>query len=271
MLDLGIIIICHRMRGLVKNCLKSLEPSLIKSGLNYKIIVIDNYQKDHIKELIKEKFPQVKLIQIPNRGLSNAINQGLKSITSQYYLILNPDVMVLQDQAIKTLFNFMETHPQIGLVAPKLINPDKTIQFSVRCFPTFLMPLYSRTILGRFNFAKKQLRKFLMIDHHHNKVQAVDWILGAVMFIRRVAIEQVGSFDERYFMYVEDTDFCRTLWENNWQVYYLPEVEMVHYHERGSANIQGLKGILFNSLTRIHIISWLKYFWKFRKSKTLSL
>lgn len=267
MQDLNIIIISHAMRGLVKNCIKSLEESLVNNGLNYQITVIDNYKKDDLTELINKKFPRINLLQIANKGLSNAINQGIKSIASKYYLVLNPDVMILQKKAIKLLYDFMEINTQVGLVAPKLINPDKSIQYSTRRFPSFLIPLYSRTILGRLPNAKKQMREFLMIEWDHQTAQPVDWILGAVMFIRKQALDQIGLFDERYFMYVEDTDFCRTLWENNWQVYYYPQVEMIHYHERGSANIQGLKGIFLNPLTRIHIASWIKYFYKFHQAK----
>ncbi len=263
-MDITIIILNYKSRGLTKQCLKGIE--LLKTSLSIEKIVVDNDSKDGTPEMIREEFPDVKLIVSPvNCGFAAGNNLGIKQSTGKYIMILNPDVAIMNN-SLELLFQYMERHPQTGLVGPRLINPDGTAQSSCRTFPTPRIVIYRRTPLGKLPGPKKTLRKHLMLDWDHGENREVDWMIGACFFIRRTAMEKVGLMDERFFLYLEDVDWCRRFWQAGFRVVYLAEAEMIHYHQRLSAENPGLKG-LFSYATRIHIISAIKYFAKYLGSK----
>lgn len=264
MLDLSIVIVNYNNRGLLRQCLRSIFNNLKQSHLQYKVVVIDNNSKDSSVDMVREAFPQVRLIPLEkNLGYAKGINVGVKSIECRYYLILNMDTTIVQERAIERLVEFMDAHREVGLAGPKLINPDSTTQASICTFPKFFYPLYRRTFLGKLPIAKKAIRGYLMLDWDHNETRAVDWVIGTGMIIRNEATKQVGIMDERFFMYFEDVDLCRRFWENGWHIYYIHDIEIVHYHNRGSVSRSGTLSLVFNKLTRIHISSWIKYFIKY--------
>jgi len=264
MLDLSIVIVNYNNRGLLRQCLKSLFSNLKSTLLTYKVILIDNKSLDASVDMVREEFPSVRLIPLEkNIGYARGVNAGIKSIECKYYLILNMDTTIVQEKAIEKMVEFMNSNRKVGLAGPKLINPNGTVQVSTCLFPKFMYPIYRRTFLKKFPNAKKSIHKYLMFDWDHNESITVDWVLGTGMIVRNEAIKQVGLMDERFFMYFEDVDWCRRFWENQWQVYYMHDIQIVHYHSRGSAKKSGLPSIFLNKLTRVHIISWLKYFIKY--------
>lgn len=263
-MDLSIIILNYKTRGLLKQCLRGIQ--LFDLKMDYEIIVVDNHSHDGTPEMMREEFPEIKFIASPvNRGHAGGINLGLKEAKGKYLLLLNTDIAVLNN-AIKKMYDFMESHPKVGLAGPKLLNPDGSIQFSCLRFPRFLTPIYRRTALGKLPFAKKELKRYLMADFNHQSSRPVDWMLGACIIARKEAMEKVGLMDERFFLYFEDVDWCRRFWQAGYDVYYIAEVELVHYHRRESAESPGLKGA-FSYPTRIHMASWLKYFAKYFGTK----
>lgn len=238
---------------------------MFNHALNYEIIVVDNASGDGSDELVKENFPQVKLIVTDkNLGHAKGNNLGLKEARGKYVLFLNTDIAVLED-GIRKLYEFMETNPKVGLAGAKLLNPDKTPQESCLRFPNKITPLYRRTFLGNFNLAKKELERYTMADFDHNITRPVEWVMSSAVILRREALDRIGPMDERFFVYFADVDWCRRFWENGYQVYYVADAPMVHYHRRESAEGQGL-GSLFHPLTRIHIKDWLKYLKKYKNS-----
>ncbi len=255
---LSIVILNYHTAGLVKQCLRGLFTEKINTS--FEVIVVDNASRDGCLDMVKSKFPQVKTVGLnKNHGYAAGNNAGLKQAQGDFLLILNPDVAVF-GTALDNLVNFMQNNPKIGLAAPKLINPDGSVQMSSFTFPSFWLPIFRRTPLGYWPWAKEKIERYLMMDWDHKKNKAVDWLLGACLIARREALAQVGWLDERFFLYVEDTDWCRRFWEKNWQVYYAAEISMVHYHQRQSAEALFLG--LFNKVTWIHIVSWIKYFKK---------
>lgn len=256
-MDLSIIILNYQSKGLVKQCLKGIKNSNL--SLSYEIIVVDNASNDGCLEMVKNNFLGVKTIQADkNHGYAAGNNLGIKATQGKYIMILNPDVAVLEN-SIQLMFEFMENRVEVGLAGPRLINPDKSVQFSCMKFPTLLTPLYRRTFLGRFQFVQKKLKEYQMSDCDHAENREVDWIFGACMIVRKSAIEKVGLLDEKFFLYFEDTDWCRRFWRAGFKVYYVANAKMVHYHGRLSDS--GILGI-FKKATRTHIKSWLRYFWK---------
>jgi GT2 family glycosyltransferase len=162
----------------------------------------------------------------------------------------------------------MDSHPKIGLTGPKILNPNLTLQYSCYRFPSFWQPLFSRTKLGEGKLGKKMNANFLMLDFDHEETQPVDWVMGSAMMIRQAAAAAVGFFDEMFWMYAEDSDLCRRLWEKGYPVYYLHDVVVVHEHRRGSARVPGvLRAVIKNRLTREHLKSWFKYNWTWRGNK----
>ncbi|MFA7662319.1 MAG: glycosyltransferase family 2 protein [Patescibacteria group bacterium] len=268
MLDLSIVIIGYKSRGLVKNCLNSIYANLASSKLNYKIVIVENASNDGTIELVHEKYPQVKLIALnKNSGYSKAVNLGIRTFEAKYYFVLNPDTLFTQEKSIDNLYNFMELNPEIGLAGPKLVNPDGSTQMSCCKFPLFLVPIYRRTKLGKIKQIANKIDDYLMKNWDHQQTCFVDWVIGTGMFVRHQALEKVGLMDERFFMYFEDTDWCRRFWEAGWRVCYLANVEVIHYHGRPSLKHGGIVDLFFNQSTRVHIASWLKYFMKYRSKE----
>lgn len=264
-MDLSIIILNYKSRGLLKQCLKGILQQHIE--LTYEIIVVDNYSHDGCDEMMRREFAQIQFIQSgANGGFAVGNNIGIRRSQGKYVLVLNPDIAVLSN-AIERMYRFMEEHPKVGLCAPKLLNPDGTIQTSCRQFPSILTIALRRSPLGKLPWAKRALRRFLMLDWDHNDNRPVDWVLGACMMVRRSAMEKVGLMDERFFLYFEDVDWCRRFWHAGYPVMYLgAEAELVHYHQRLSAESHGLSGI-FSYPTRVHITSGIKYFAKYRQNE----
>ena len=255
---ISIIILNYQTKNLVKYCIKGIK--FLNLNLDYEIIVVDNVSNDGIEEMIRENFSEVKFIQAKkNRGYAAGNNLGIKSARGKYILILNPDVVVLEG-AIEKMYEFMETHPEAGLLGPRLNSPDGSLQETCYRFPKFFTPFFRRTFLGKLWFVKKHLDQFLMRDYDHQTARKVNWLQGSCLIARSKAIGEVGLLDERFFTYFEDTDWCKRFWQKNWEVWYLPEIEIIHYH--GQASSGGLLNI-FKKPTRIHIASWLKYFWKY--------
>ena len=273
MKDVNIIIVNYKMKDDIEKCLVSLFAGIKASGLDVQVTVVDNASGDGVEGMLKEKYvgangrsPVQFIMNQKNIGFGKAQNVGMQSCTAKYYFALNPDTEFLPGTGIiKKLFDFMEEHPKIGIIGPKIVYPDGSLQSSCYRFPSFWQPIFSRTKLGQRKWGKKINEHFLMKDFNHNKTQPVDWIMGSAMFIRNEAIKQVGMFDDRYWMYAEDSDWCRRMWDAGWPVYYVHDIVIQHAHGRGSAKIPGVfKALIKNKLARVHLLSWLKYMWKWR-------
>ena len=257
-MKLSIIILNYKTAGLVRQCLRGIFSNPPQA--TYEVIVVDNASNDSCLERVAQEFPQTKRVKLAvNRGYAAGNNAGLRLAQGEYVLILNPDITVLKGN-LDQLIRFMDSQPKVGLAGPRLVNPDGSLQYSAYRFPSFWLPLFRRTFLGSLPSSRKLLAHYQMFDWDHRANQPVDWLLGACLIVRRSALNKVGLLDERYFLYVEDTDWCRRFWQAGWQVFYIAEVEFVHFHERLSA--QASFGGLFSRVTWVHIASWLKYFRK---------
>lgn len=269
MFDINIILVNYKMKTDIEKCLASLFPDFANDDLNVHVVVVDNASGDDIAAWLKEKFPTVSCIQQPsNDGMGKASNVGIKSAEAKYHFVLNPDTYFFPDShVLKKLHDFMEEHPAIGMVGPKILYPDGTLQYSCYRFPTFWQPMYSRTKLGQEGKGKRLNNRAQMKEFDHNRTQPVDWVMGSAMFVRSEAIKRVGLFDERFWMYYEDADWCRRMWEAGWPVYYAHAIVLTHVHGRGSAKVPGIFRALFkNKLARMHLVSWLKFMWKWRNN-----
>lgn len=263
-MDLSIIILNYKSKGLLRQCLRGILKSPIKSS--YEIIVVDNASNDGTPAMISAEFPTIRCIASPiNTGFGQGNNLGIKVSSGRYVAIMNPDLAIL-DNALDRLVAYLDTHQDVGIVGPKLANPDGSTQFSCYRYPTPMIPIYRRTLLGRTVAGKRALANYLMTDFDHKTERDVDWLLGACLVMRRSVLDKIGLFDKRFFLYFEDTDLCRRVHEAGMRVVYNPTISIVHYHRRLSAD-GSLVSSLFNEVTRIHIMSAIKYFWKYHSEK----
>lgn len=266
MFDINIIIVNYNMKAELNHALSSLFSDIADSALDVSVVVVDNASSDDSLTFLKEKFSRVKIISLDsNNGFGAAQNLGLSSIQAKYHFILNPDTYFFPgEKTLRKLFDFMEREQKIGMIGPKILYPDGSLQYSCYRFPTFWHPLLSRTKFGEGK-GKKHHHRLIMKDYDHSDRRPVDWVMGSAMFARATALLEVGKFDEQFWMYYEDSDLCRRFWEKGWAVYYVPDIKIEHVHSRRSAEIPGvISSVLKNKYARVHIYSWLKYMWKWR-------
>ncbi len=250
------------MRGLVKNCLNAIRENL--PSLDYEIIVVDNNSEDNIQQFLESQFPDVRFISSStNLGMGGGNNLGIREARGDYILILNPDIFVY-DNAIIKLLDHLKANPDIGLIAPRLLNGDKTLQYTAYRWHRFFTPIVRRTFFGKISFGKRELSRFLITDWDHLDIREVDWIQGSCILLPKKVFDEVGLFDDKFFMYFEDTDLCRRIKKHNYKNVYYADAEVIHLHSRQSGG--GVLQVVFNRLTRTHIISWFKYLWKWRNS-----
>jgi len=259
-MQLSIVILNYKTKNLLKQCLKNIAN--LSLPFEHEIIVVDNNSQDGAEEMVKENFPEYKFIQADrNRGMGAGNNLGIKHSRGEYVLILNPDVVVLEN-SIEKLLKFIEKDKKIGCVAPQLLYPNKTYQQSRYKFPKFFMlPVFIRTGLGKF--VKRALDEYFMNNIPIDQAHKIDWARGSALLIRKSVLDKIHGFDERFFMYLEDTDLCRRIWQAGYEIWYVPDAQMIHYYFRESGSGSWLKD-LFKKLAWIHIASWFKYFWKWR-------
>ena len=212
----------------------------------FEVIVVDNASTDGSVEMVREEFTGVRLIaNVQNRGFPAANNQGIAVAQGRYVFLLNPDTEVLGD-ALATLVAFADTHPDVGVLGPQLLDPDGSVQSSRRRFPTLLTAFFESTWLQP-HAPRRLLERYYVLDRPDDATQDVDWVKGAALMARREAIEQVGPMDEGFFMYSEELDWCRRFREAGWRVVYLPSARIIHHEGKSSEQVVAAKHIYFQS------------------------
>ncbi len=260
-MTLSIIYINYNNRGLLKQSLKHLF--LMNPALDFEVIVIDNHSNDESAKMVREKFSEVRIVEsMENYGYAKGANLGIAEAKGKYIAIFNPDIFISRG-SLEAMVNYLDNNPGAALLGPKLINADGSLQYSCYRFPKIYTPILRRSFLGQTGFGQKEIDRYLMKNFSHTESVEVDWLLGGALMARASALKEVGSMDERYFLYFEDTDLARRLKEKNYQVVYFPSAKMVHLHRRESADTPFIKGIL-SKITRAHIRSACKYFWKYK-------
>ncbi len=260
--ELSIIVTSYKNPSVLRLCLESLKKNVYNQ--NFEILVLDSATEEETEMLMRENFPDVLFFPFQkNIGFPKLVNNGLKKAKGKYILILNADI-VIERRSVDILLQEMKRRPLVGIIGPQLLNFDGKIQPSCFRFYTPAIIIFRRTILGKFRFAKRKIDKFLYKDKDLEKPQEVDWLMGSAIMTTRKALENVGPMEENFgFMYFEDVDWCRRFWEKGYKVLYFPQAKMFHYHGKGSASQSVFRAIFSNKLTREHIKSALKYFWKY--------
>jgi GT2 family glycosyltransferase len=221
-MSLSILLISWNTRKLLSDCLISIYNHPPNS--HFEIWVVDNASTDGTQEMLRHDFPQVNLIENNNNpGFAVANNQALSMIDSDYVILLNPDTVV-KPGALNTLINYLNKNPLVGAAGPRLLNSDSSLQVSCYVTPTLFRETLRLSHLDRlWPGASYRVHRWDL-----SLPREVDVIQGACMILRKEALDQVGLFDERFFMYTEEVDLCYRLQQAGWQVHWLPQAEVVH-------------------------------------------
>lgn len=249
---LSILIVSWNVRDLLRRCLMSLRqyPAM---GYTQQVMVVDNASADGTPEMLKAEFPEVILIaNATNRGFTGGNNDGLAHLqptersAADFVLLLNPDTEVTAG-ALNALLDYAQTHTDVGLVGPQLCYPDGGVQSSRRRFPTLITGLFESTWLQSW-LPRAVLNRFYMRDSGDGETVDADWVVGAAMLVRQNVIDQVGGLDEQnFFMYSEETDWCRRIKQAGWRVVYHPASVVIHYEGQSSGQVSARRMLLFNT------------------------
>jgi GT2 family glycosyltransferase len=258
---LSIIIVSYNGLNFLKDCLDSINNN--EPSVSFEITVVDNASSDGTVEAIRKGYPRIKLIEnAKNEGFAAANNKAIKSSNSEYILLINSDCRVYAN-SIDRLLEFADSVKDMGIAGPRIVNSDGSIQFSCRKFPSFF-DAGMHSILTNIAPDNPFSRRYKLADINRDKISKVDWVSGSCMFIRRAALNDTGLMDEKYFMYVEDTDLCYQMWKKGWKVYYFPKSEILH-HVGGSTKNNALSGAVTSSIRMQKSV--LYFFWKnYRKT-----
>lgn len=227
MFDLSVVSVSYNGRELLRQTLQSVFCAT--QGLRFEYIVIDNASHDDSVAMVRAEFPHVKLIvNSENAGAARAYNQGIQHSRGKYIVFLNPDTLLKED-ILAGLVRFMETHPRTGAASPTVLWPDGHFQLGVGGFAAGYL-----SFLGHYFFldrlSKGRIPAFVIQQRFYQDgpVQ-IDWLGAVCMIVRRAALQEVGTFDERFFVYAEDTEWCDRARRAGWEIYYCPQFSIYHY------------------------------------------
>lgn len=247
---ISIIIVNFNGGEVLLGCLESLEKS--SPSIPYEVIVVDNCSTDGSPDLVEQRFPNVLLIRQPqNRGFGAGNNVGAKFAKGEFLFLLNPDT-ILSEDILPHLIEIMQQDPTIGIVGPKLLNPDGSLQLSVSPALSIAGEYQARNQAKSYNLRNKTL-----FSQKFKDIQEVDIVVGAAFFIRKALFDSIGSFDENFFMYFEESDLCRRVQNNGWKIFYTPKVSLIHFKGYSSQQI-------FNNITVEYRRSQIYYYQKHR-------
>lgn len=254
MVDISIIIVSWNAKDYLQKCIDSIFKESNK--YNLEVIVVDNASSDGSEDMVRTRFPQVKLIcNNDNLGFAKANNIGIKQSSGKYLGLINSDVEILSD-CFSPLFCYMEEHRNIGMLGPRILNSDKTLQRSCRGFPT-LWNLFCRALALDVFFPKVKLFGGKMLTYWpHDSISDVEVLSGCFWFINKKAIDDVGLLDEGFFIYAEDTDWCKRFFAAGWRRIYFPLVQAIHY---GGASSENAPIRFYLEMQRANLRYWKKH------------
>ena len=222
--DMSIVLVCWNNKAYLDPCLKSLYESGLKSSFD--VVVVDNGSTDGSQQMLTEKYPDVMLIQNEgNVGLGKASNQGIEATSGRYVLLLNNDTLV-NGPALDVLVEYLDSHPEAGATAGKLLNPDNSFQSGFASFSTLLEEFLIVTHIGEL------LWTGYPSHGDSNEVKDTGWMSSACLLVRRTALDQIGLLDESYFIYGDEADLQYRLKKAGWKVVFLPNSSIIHFGGR---------------------------------------
>ena len=238
MTTVSVVVVAYNGLPWIERCLESVR------GLE--VIVVDHSSTDGTVELVREKFPQVRLVEQANVGMGAGNNAGMRAASGRYFLLLNSDAWVVGD-GVERLAAYADEHPEAAVVGPRLLHEDGSLQRSVRGFPTLWRLATEYLFLRKLGPRTRALNAFYGAGFAHDEPREVEWLFGACLLVRREATDAVGLFDESFFMFSEETDWCYRFRGAGWKVLFYPGAEAVHVggaSHGGRLYVENLRGHL---------------------------
>jgi len=263
-MDVTILIVEYHCIGQVADCLSSVRKWL--DALEWECIVVSNseYIESECEKYREELACEHFVVSPKNLGYAGGVNFGAKYASSSLLFVLNPD-SILPDASVVEMIKWFSNKPELGAAGPQVIDEQGMIQPSSRRFPrpwTFLM---ARSFLCKTRLGRAESSRYFMRDYDRKQIREVDWVSGGAVLLRIDAFSDIGGLDDRYFLYMEDVDLCKSLHAAGYGVAYYPDASVIHagQHASISLNIKSLQEPHF----RWHISSLWKYFrkWGIRK------
>ena len=217
--DVSAVVVTYDALPWLDRCLESVR--------GVETIVVDHGSTDGTLELVRERFPEVRLVEQGNRGLAAGWNTGIRHASGDWLLILNADAW-LTEGSLERLVAFGEAHARAAVVGPRLLNLDGSLQRSVRGFPTVWRLATEYLFLRKLAPRSRLLNAFYGAGFAHDEPREAEFVMGACMLVRRAAVDEVGELDESYFLFSEETDWCHRFRAAGWQVWFTPSAECVH-------------------------------------------
>ena len=218
------VIVSYNCREALRTCL----DKLTSPGNSASIIVIDNASSDASAEMVAAYFPTVELIKnAHNLGFAVACNQGIRACATPFILLLNPDTL-LDSAELQKLRDVMGSQPDVGACGPRILNVDGTLQPSCRAFPTLGAMVCDELGLSHLFPHSRRLASYRLSGWEHDETSHVDQLMGSCLLLRRAALEHVGLLDERFFLYFEEVDLCRRMWQTGWRVLFIADATVTH-------------------------------------------
>jgi GT2 family glycosyltransferase len=227
MVDVSVVIVSYNAVELLDDCIASVleRPD---DGLTVEVIVVDNASSDGSAAHVRSSFPSVIVVESPeNRGFAAGNNLGFERASGRHVLLLNSDARLLGD-ALGAMVRYLDAHPDIGQLGPRLRNPDGSLQRSARGFPTVWRLATEYLYLRKLAPKSRAFNAFYAGGFDYDHVADMDFLMGACLLVRRPALDAVGPMDERYFMYSEETDWARRFRDAGWRVTFFPGADVEH-------------------------------------------
>jgi GT2 family glycosyltransferase len=260
--EISVLVVTYQSRQWIRACLDSIYESRI--DVPFEVIVVDNASTDGTQGELTGPWADrsnFRSILLPkNTGFAAGNMRGYEQSRGRYILLLNPDAALPPD-GMRRMLDFLRESPDVGVVGPKILIETGEREESFRRFPSVLDVLIKRTALRDVPAFQGRLNRYLMRDRDPDATQEVGWVQGACMMLPRGAIDDLETlFDERFFLFYEEIDLCRRLWEAGWRVVYLPTVEVFHQSRRLSAG--SIPQVFRRSAVQHLVLSAWKYHWK---------
>jgi N-acetylglucosaminyl-diphospho-decaprenol L-rhamnosyltransferase len=252
--DLSIIIVSWNVRDFLKACLDSIFATPV-APYTVEVIVVDSSSSDGSVELVRDQYPQVRLLpQGENLGFSRCNNIGLEAAVGRYVMLLNPDTEVI-GSALAAMVAYLDANPMVGFVGPRTLNPDGTTQSTRRRFPTLGVGFLESTWLQPYA-PLSIMQRYYVSAASDDATLDVDWVQGSAFMARREVYDQIGGLDDGYVMYSEELDWCKRAKLAGWRVVYFGGAQIMHYAGKSSEQVTARKHIHFQE-------SKLRYFRKY--------
>jgi N-acetylglucosaminyl-diphospho-decaprenol L-rhamnosyltransferase len=236
--DVSVVVVTWNALPWLERCLDSVD--------GYERIVVDHGSSDGTIELVRQRYPDVRLVEQENRGMGGGNNAGMAVAGGRYFFLLNSDAWVVGD-GLARLAAYADEHPEAAVVGPRLLNPDGTLQRSARAEPTLWRLATEYLFLRKLAPRSSLLNPLYVGGFDHEEPREVDWLFGPALLVRREATEAVGGFDETFFMFSEEVDWMTRFRRAGWKVLFFPDAEVVHVggaSHGGRLYVENLRGHL---------------------------